>query len=385
MPVILRNTLHRPHDLNARTDPGYNPVVAADLVSAYQWLKKYSSQPDAFSHAAAIASGCLIPKISARQRMQASYALGMAFIGDGALNSGLQQLDNALDMAKRLSNWGSFVELSYLHASTNTKLLRYNKAADYLGPAIDTLRVSNVARKADYITLEVNMLVTLAMCAFCAEDYATASRSLKEAEVAANELAQPERLLATIFWIRAILCRALDDPESARSLGWKAAEVYSKTETPTDELSWGRLQRELTEFTLDIVEAQTVGQQELDYYLTQAGSWAAQAVQYAHRGKDDIGKGLALLAQARYQRITGRTLEALTTIERALNIGKRTDDLPLQVQAYTALGFTHRARNDTELSLNCFRRSVDMVRFTDIAVMSAPARKELLRAAKDHL
>src|SRR5215510_8347381 len=189
MPVILRNSLHRPHDPQARSDPGYNPVVAADLVNAYQWLKKFGSQPDAFSQAAAIASGCLVPKISARQRMQASYALGMAFIGDGALNSGLQQLDNALDMAKRLTNWGSFVELSYLYASTNVKLLRCNKAADYLGPAIDILRVSNVTRKADYITLEVSMLTTLAMCAYCTEDFATASRCLKEAEVTANESA----------------------------------------------------------------------------------------------------------------------------------------------------------------------------------------------------
>ncbi len=380
----LHNSLRRLQDLRWFDDPSHNVLVTGRLTNAYRSLRACGSDPDAYLRAAELASSCFSLKMSARQQMQTSLVLGRAFAGGGAQQSALMYFDQAIETARRLHNWKDYAEICFARASATSELFHYHTTVSYLNEAIDTLRTFNIFGEALYIALEADMLITHALAAFALEDYAAASQSLDEAEVACGRLTDPGTRPATIAWVRAILCRWLGEPAMSYSLALEAASAYRALTSLEERMSWGRLQIELADIILDLVEAPPARvQRVIGSILPEAEFLTHHALQYTRQERDAIGEGLALLARARYYRVTGRRLDNVQAIERALKIAAQTKDLALEVQSYTALGFEFHARHEHDSSVNCFHKALDTVGNSDISVMAAPARRALTLIAQD--
>jgi tetratricopeptide (TPR) repeat protein len=122
------------------------------------------------------------------------------------------------------------------------------------------------------------------------------------------------------------------------------------------------------------------GESDHNAYIELALPYVKRSVQKAHQSNDSSGLGLALLAEARYDRVSGRNLNRVKRIEAVIQQGYQSDDLTVLSQAYTELGRECAALGQAEAALNCYRRALDTVDGTDIPALGKFAWRALLLA-----
>lgn len=388
----LHSSLHAPQDPQWAAEAGYDPEIMQRLVEAYAWLKRASAGLDvteSYVQAFALAISCLEPPMapSLRQRLQAYYAAGTALIGGDASTSGLSYLDEALGLAEDLADWGAWAELAYLHATTDAELFHYRSAIGYLADGLGLLSLFNDARAPRYVSLAVDMRLTLASCHYVVEEYEDATTSLDTADTDATALSASEQRLAAIAWMRALVARWRGDPTSALQQAHQAAATFSTSTSPAGRLSWGRLQTVLADIALDIAETLPQAPSRVpESFLHLGGRCAQDAISYTHTNGDKVGKAMAGLAQARFQRLAGRPVNTVPSIERTLRTATQCGDVALLAQGYTTLGFELLSgvgrSNAPDAGLNCFRKALEIVHMGDVPAMAAWARRALLVASR---
>ncbi len=378
---MLQSSLHRSDDLGEHGETHHNATVAYLLGQAYLCLRGARHRTDAYGKAHDFAMACCSLSMSQRQRMRLHYALGSANIGLQLYSEGIAELNQAIEWAAELPDPGAYAEMTYLAACASSRLCYYRAASEYASIGIGILRSLAKGQGSVDVELEVDILVQLALSEFALTRYVAALKHLNQARQLSAMTAPSSETISSIAWMEAILYRWRGDPERALHTTIAAADIRAQdAESISAVTAVGRMNWLVTEISLDLAETLPVSTSSSgrDAYLELALPYVKRAVQKALQTNDDTGLGLALLAEARHDRVAGRNLNRVNRIEAVIRQGYQSGDLTVLSLAFTELGREFASRGQAEAALNCYRRALDTVDGTDVPAMGVFARRALL-------
>jgi tetratricopeptide (TPR) repeat protein len=378
---MLKSSLHPSDDLGEHGESDHNAAVAYFLGRAYSCLRQASQRSNAYSEAAEFARACLSLSMSRRQRMRLHYTLGSASIGLHHYSEGITQLNEAIEWAAELPDPGAYAEMAYLAASASGQLCWYRAAGEYASIGVGILRLLAGGQDSVDVELEVETLVQLALSEFALARYTTALEHMKQARQLTAPPPPNIEAISLIAWMEALLYRWCGEPELALDYAIAATDSRAKDAESTSSLAEvGRMNWLVTEIALDLAEALSASTSSTgnNAYIELAVPYMKRSVQKAHQTNDSTGLGLALLAEARHDRVAGRNLNRVKRIEAVIQQGYQSDDLTVLSQAYTELGREFAARGQAEAALDCYRRALDTVEGTDIPGLGLFAWRALL-------
>ena len=380
---MLHSSLDRPNDPFALPEPGYSPLVEHRLIAAYRCLATNGAPPNTFVHAYNLAFQCLGQEMSVRQSMRVYYVLGSALIADGAEELGIEYIQQAMAAAASLNEWLAWIELTYLAGSAKASALRYADAISYYSAGLSATQDA-LGQDGEIVTdLECSLLLGTAYAKYLLGDLAAAARLLRSARgLSASSLIQ-ERASGTLYWMEALVLRWDSQPEEALICALKAQDTYKRATTPTEQVSYGRLQSVITDIALDVVERLPAGTSR-DALLSFAKPLAKRAAAVARPFDDVIGTHLATLAQARWNRLAGRNVATHEAIWKVVGAAEDIGDAALLAQAHTALGHDLLAHGWRDAGLDCYRRTMRVIGGTQIPAMGKWARDKLFEASKEN-
>ena len=380
---MLQSSLHVHDSLDEQRETHHNPAVAYLLGCAYSCLRRAVYLATSYDEAHAFADACLSLSMSERQRMRAHYARGSALLGLDQDRPGIVALNDAIQSAAELPDPGAYAELAYLASSASARAFSYQAAAEYGMMTYGILRFLAKDQVSADVDLEINVLVGLASSEFALAQYSIAEQHLLLARQLTSPSLHNSRSIASIAWMESLLYRWRGQPEVALRYVLPAVDTYIRTaESPSSWSAVGRLSCVVTDIALDL--AQTVSAEDSPTtrasYLRIAYPYLKRALVTTQQVHDDTGISLALLAQARYDGLARRNVDRIQVIETVIQRAQEQNDVSLLAQAYTTLGQEYTVQGERELSLNCYRRTLDTVEGTDMPAMGAFARRNLLLA-----
>lgn len=378
---MYHSSLDRPYDLHILPDPGYSWFVERRLIKGYRLLKAGGSRPDAFLRAHEQASACLGRDMSIRQRMRVFYVLGSALIAGEALESGIAHLEQALASAALLHDWHAWAELAYLAGAAEQARDHFNTASAYFADGLELLHAAFGEDGPVVADLELNLYDGAAACAYMSDTYTDALLHLGIAHSLLDYVPSHQLRLGSINWTHSLILRWNGHPEEALVHAVQANAVYEQATTPTARLSHGRLQTVITDITLDLVEELPEGSAR-DALLTFSERLPARARDAAQGFDDEIGMHLAVLAQARWDRLADRNVATHEAIGEVLRAAERIGNVPLLSQAHTAWGHELVSRGWREAGLSQYRQTLADLRFTEVPAMGKWARGKLIEASR---
>src|SRR5262249_19751252 len=134
------------------------------------------------------------------------------------------------------------------------------------------------------------------------------------------------------------------------------------------------------EIALDVAERFGQPTSPAAPYISIADREVTHALQQARTFNDPPGFELALLTQARLQRLRRENTNTQAQIERVICIARRLNDVALLVQARLALAEELLARGEVTCGLTMCRTVLDTLQWVHIPALGVPARRHLLRA-----
>jgi hypothetical protein len=161
------------------------------------------------------------------------------------------------------------------------------------------------------------------------------------------------------------------------------AEAYAEWGlTRHHRLYLARLQRVTAECALDLAEGSSARLTGFgrDAYLRIARPAIRSALKIAQKTSDLSGEGMALLVQAREERLRGEQTGRLDTIDSVLDGAERLEDPALAILANTARGQELAARNECEAALDAFQTADDVSLQYRVPVLGVLARREVAKA-----
>jgi hypothetical protein len=72
-------------------------------------------------------------------------------------------------------------------------------------------------------------------------------------------------------------------------------------------------------------------------------------------------------------------VERIARLEDVIHLGYTLDDVAIKAQAYSALGDEYAAIQERESSLGCYRKTLDVLEHSQVAVLGIAARRALFR------
>ncbi|WIG59164.1 MAG: hypothetical protein OJF49_001911 [Ktedonobacterales bacterium] len=381
---MIRSSLTSLDEPYWHLEPDYSEEVARRLRQALALLAQAHTRPDAYLKIHEVAFSCLGLSMSVRQRMCVFYFLGVAFLGGESPKVGIACLDEAAEHARTIGDWVSKAQLEHLKGAAYREATRYSGAITALQTGLEVLREAYSGDQAEVAELEIDLLTGVADCAYLLDDRSTAREYIFEARSLLLHLPELGTYVATIDWFDALILRWDGKPEEALRRAMAACDAYAQAMLPTQRISYGRLQTVITDIALDLAEGFSAQppHHARDSYITLAHPYITRALEVADRMSDEIGEMLALLAQARFDRAAGRDMETTKTIATVVERAEKIGDIPLLAQAHTALGHDLLASGWTDAGLNSYRRTLDILRGTDVPAMGKWARDGLIAASK---
>ena len=92
---------------------------------------------------------------------------------------------------------------------------------------------------------------------------------------------------------------------------------------------------------------------------------------------------MALLVQAREERLRGEQTDRLTTIHSVLDCAEQLEDPALAILAYTARGQELAARDEREAALDAFQTADDVSLQYQLPVLGVDGRRAVARAREE--
>jgi len=314
--------------------------------------------------------------------MRLHYALGSASIGLQDYSEGIIQLNEAIESASELPDPGAYAEMTYLAAGASGQLRSYRASAEYASIGVGILRALAKGQVSIDVELELGELVMLVLSEFVLTRYTAALKHLQQARQLSASTPTSNRPASSIAWMEALLCRGRGEPELALHYAIAATDIRAQDAESSSTLAEvGRLNSLVTEIALDLAETLPASTSSTgrDAFLQLAHPYVKCAVQKAHQTSDNSGLCLALLAEARYDRVSGQNVNRVKRIEAVIQQGYQLDDIIILAGAYTELGREFAALGEAESALDCYRRALDAVG-TDMPALGAFARRALLLA-----
>ncbi|MBF6590179.1 MAG: hypothetical protein IVW57_06555 [Ktedonobacterales bacterium] len=348
--------------------PGHSPSLPR-FPQLYDQLKGHSSR-----------------RMCRQQRVRVYLLLGMACVADAGegCDKALEWLAKALDLAEALDDRPALPQLFYLHGFANCLRLHYREAAEDMATCLGVLGCLAEEDALLDLALEQEAWTKLAMCSFLLGHGDLAATCYEEAAHLAEQA--PERPLeaADVEWGRSLLKRWQLKPIVALSHGLTAWNLIQRTD---DRAAAGRIQTIIAEIALDLADAYTLStpHERGDHYRTLARPFAQRALALTREAEDIAGEGVAQLVSARCGAATGENVDRLPMLDHVYALGQRLGDVALCGQALTGLGREYDARGQGEQARECYRRALDTLEGTDVAVLGLWAWRGLRGLREWHL
>jgi|GEM_PF-6327090 len=381
----LESSLRTPINPRWEEEEGYSPLVADELQHVFVLLQT-AEERDASLQADARLRSCFQRPHSRHQRLQLFYALGLTFLRLGEMELAQTTVETALDLADRLPDLAATAELMYLAGSVAYATGAYKPGADYLTSAGALLtQLGDEDDPAD-TALMIDALSTNALCLYTLQAYPAAWAAVKEARLlVARPPGDPLRA-GTLALLAALLHRWTGDPARGLQEAMAGAEAYAEWGvTRIQRLYLARLQRVVAECALDLAEASAPHLTGLghDTYLRIARPAIQRTLALARETDDAASGGMALLVQAREQRLRGKQTNRLATIAAVIESAEELEDPALAILAYTARGEELAARNEREAALDSFQTADDVSLQYQMPVLGVIARRALGQASEE--
>jgi hypothetical protein len=381
----LESSLRTPIDPRWEEEEGYSPLVADELRGVFALLQT-AEERDASLQAYDRLRSCIQRPHSRHQQLQLFYALGLTFLRLGETELAQTTVETALDLADRLPDLAATAELMYLAGSVAYATGAYKPGADYLTSAGALLtQLGDEDDPAD-TALMIDALSTNALCLYSLQAYPAAWAAVKEARLlVARPPGDPLRA-GTLALLAALLHRWTGDPARGLQEAMAGAEAYAEWGvTRIQRLYLARMQRVVAECALDLAEASAPHLTGLgrDTYLRIARPAIQRALALARETDDAASRGMALLIQAREQRLRGKQTNRLATIAAVIKSAEELEDPALAILAYTARGEELAARNEREAALESFQTADDVSLQYQVPVLGVTARRALGHASEE--
>jgi hypothetical protein len=180
---------------------------------------------------------------------------------------------------------------------------------------------------------------------------------------------------ATIEWLRALDYRWDGLPDRALASAERAAAAFEVAGSPQA----GRVHLIAVDCGLDLAALFPDASQLRAALIGRAESAAARGLELVRAAGDENGEEVALLAASRVHRIMGRNVAIVPTLESVLYTADRLGDVPLVIQAQTALGDEFAARGCPSCARTAYIEALMSAHRSQAPAMGEWARRGLLR------
>jgi tetratricopeptide (TPR) repeat protein len=362
-----------PDSPEMRTNPEYSRPAAAILLDAYDRVKR-RAYDEALAYAARLAD---MP-MSVEQRQRARYVSALAAVGLERLDTATQGLLDALETAAEEEDVEAVATLASFTAQVQHELQRCEDAAEYLDISLDAYRSLPADQRRQRASEELVLLAKLAAHRFMSAAYTDAMATAEEARLLARSVPNCSRQLGEIEWTTALLYRWNGSVHAALEHALEAYRIYRSLDLPG---VLARLRIVLADILLDLaVRYLADGDQEaLHSTLAQARPHILEALAQTSIFDDGGGQGMALLAYARYQRLTTPGTSARDAIWAAEQIALQTKDWALLGSAYTAYGDELAAEGRIDEAREAYTRALSALEQTQAPALSKWPRSALMR------
>jgi hypothetical protein len=370
------SSLHTPDDTTWKASLGYSPTIAGALCDAYNVIRRGMGSVNAFEHAAAIVAPHLKARMSQRQRLRLYFVQTVTCAACDRFEDAIDWTDWGIDLAAQLDDMAAQCELLALRASCNRALLRFLDAISDRCSCLDLLDIQRDAGQVDDSAAELQTVAQLATYAYFAGQPLLAEGCIRKTRSLAAQVPHEDFDLASAEWVQAHLYRTYGEPERALH---HALSFYNDYIREASDVSRDRLEFFLAETALDWADTLPPGT-DRDALVSLSLPHLQSAERLAQESLDNPGQGLAQLARAHYDRLSGGGhMQRVAALEAVVRLGTELGDIAIVAQAYTALGDEFAARQESVSSLTCYHTTLDVLKGSQVAVLANPARRALLK------
>jgi tetratricopeptide (TPR) repeat protein len=402
----LDSPLHSPLHDRWEEEDGYSPLVAEHLRRIFGLLRFLQDDrervslrgdgaptvlPQSEGHTAALqaydlATACLRRPQSAHQRLQALYALGLIYLHFGDSKPAQSIVDTALDLADHLPDLAATAELQYLAGSLACAQGDYQRGADHLSSTGSLLiHLGDEGDPAD-TALMIDALNMHALCLYTMQAYPAAWAGVEKARLLVARPPGHSLRAGSLALLAGLLHRSMGDPARALQQAMAGAEAYAEWGVTRPQLQQlARLQRVTAECALDLAEgsAPHLTGYGRDAYVGIARPAIQQALVICKETTDRSGEGMALLVQAREERLRGQQTGRVATIDSVLDLAERLEDPSLAILGYTARGQELATRDEREAALDAFQTANDVSLQYRLPALGLIARREVAHTREE--
>lgn len=370
---LFSSSLHTPDDAAWKASYGYSSDIAGVLIAAYTAVRRGRGHLDGYLRAIALAMPSVKARMSRRQRMHLYFILATSAAANNWYDEALYWLDRALALAIHLEDIAAELELLSLRASFNRALLRLVDAIEDCRDSLGRLDAQFEALGVDDPSARLQTHAQLAMFAYFTSQPDLARLHLAEARALTPQVPNGQFESATAEWVQAHLyCTHGEYERALRHL----LGIYDDYIEEATIVSRERLEIFIADVTLDWAEKLRPGS-DRDAFLALSHAHLETAERLASESHDQPGQGLTQLARVHYNRLTGANAERIARLEEVIHLGYTLDDVAITAQAYTALGDEYAAIQERESSLGCYRKTLDVLEHSQVAVLGTTARRAL--------
>lgn len=336
-----------------------DPDAAKALVRAYLQF-----QSGAFREMLVTLVPYALAPVSDRQYVRVRYLRAFAWSRLGEFVSALQALDEAFERVQYLDDVGAIAEVLALRGATYYFSNQFRRAARSYRDALAAWRIFMSAASSTTmkdLEFEIDVLIGLGLQLLWLGKYPNALRYVREARRLAALVPNSIGQQARIEWTLALILRWRHDPARALRHALSALNIYEVYGSPA-EIS--RLRTVVADITLDLADSFTddLAASSRTQLIPLAEPHLLHALAQSRIGEDKPAEGMAMLAYARYLRVTqNRNLDRMSPIEAAGQIALELGDLSLLGQAFTARADEMALREEMDSAKNSYRNALEVL------------------------
>lgn len=370
---LFSSSLHIPDDAAWKDSHGYSPDIAGVLVAAYRAIARGKGAVRGYSQALSVALPSVKARMSRRQRLHLYFILATGAAAGAWYHEALYWIDRAIPLALQLEDSAAELELISLRISLNRAILHLVDAIEDCEYSLERLDALHDAIGIDDPAARLQTHAQLATFAYFTGQQFLAERHLLEARALAPRVHEPHYDSAAAEWVQAHLYRTYGEPERALRHVLGLYEAYI---AEAHTISQDRLEFFIAEVAMDWAEKLPPGS-DRDALLALSRPHLERSERLADESYDMPGQGLATLARVRFNRLSGANAQRVVSLEAVLHLGYSLDDVAIKAQAYTALGDEFAALDEGESARNCYRKTLDALEYSQVAVLGLPASRAL--------
>lgn len=367
--TLTRGALSQSDSPIWHTEPNYSPAIALVLACALAYAR---------SGDCLMAYNCVQPYVarpmSLRQRLIITYLLALSHFSVADYTGAAAHLDDAAELALRLSQHDALVDIGYLHGAANRAMSRFPAALSDFSHCLDAVQTSGDTVRALNSDLEMAALLSVAAIELLLAQYERCIRHLEEARLLSARLPTNDSNTALIAWIAAALERWRGHPERAMAYATSACEALVGDDNLSNN---GRILTLLADITLDLATGDAPTAPAHPRLARLARRHADRALTLARHASDKTGVHMARLTQARVQRLSGDECVQIPAIEDIMRYAQHTGDTALLCQAYSALGDDFARRSESDPAKNAYRTALSIADQGEIPAYATFPRRQL--------